>query len=284
MQARAEALGQGLPPLLVAAERLAFAVAPGAHGRRRAGPGAAFWQYRRAETGDSAAAIDWRRSARSDHLFVRQTEWEAAETVPLWVDRSQAMAYGSADETKHARAALLALALAVLLVRGGERVTLPGSGLARAIAGRGRLPALAAELDQPDPAPYGTPPQDPLPRGARAVFFSDFLGPRAAMEARIGAAADRGVRGILVEILDPAEIAFPFKGRLLFRSIDGGTRHETQRADSLRPRYLERLAERRAATEAMARQAGWLLLRHPLDTPPRAALLWLWAALGERVW
>ena len=32
--------------------------------------------------------IDWRRSASSDNLFVREREWEAAHTVWLWVDLS----------------------------------------------------------------------------------------------------------------------------------------------------------------------------------------------------
>ena len=44
---RAEALGARLPPLLVAAERVAATVAQGVHGRRRVGQGDSFWQFRR---------------------------------------------------------------------------------------------------------------------------------------------------------------------------------------------------------------------------------------------
>src|SRR5262249_30048253 len=67
-----------LPPLLVAAERVAVTVAQGVHGRRRVGQGETFWQFRHYESGDAAARIDWRESAKSQRLYVRETEWEAA--------------------------------------------------------------------------------------------------------------------------------------------------------------------------------------------------------------
>ena len=77
----AEKLSGALPPLLVEAERLVSTLAIGVHGRKRSGQGETFWQYRAAQPGDSLGQIDWRRSARSDRLYVRETEWEAAESV-----------------------------------------------------------------------------------------------------------------------------------------------------------------------------------------------------------
>ena len=78
LRARAEALGQTLPPLLAAAEHLAATVTLGEHGRRRPGMGDDFWQYRPARAGDALRLIDWRRSARSDQAFVQEREWQAA--------------------------------------------------------------------------------------------------------------------------------------------------------------------------------------------------------------
>ena len=46
---------------------------------RRAGE--SFWQYRRFVSGEPSQNVDWRRSARDDHLYVREQEWEAAHTV-----------------------------------------------------------------------------------------------------------------------------------------------------------------------------------------------------------
>jgi len=125
---RAEALGARLPPLVVAADRVAATVMQGVHGRRRSGQGDAFWQFRPFVTGDVPARIDWRQSAKSDRLFIRETEWEAAQTVALWRDASASMAWrsGPAVPPKRERAELLLVATASLLLRGGEQVRLVG--------------------------------------------------------------------------------------------------------------------------------------------------------------
>eukprot|EP01037_Dinobryon_pediforme_P045288 gene45288-57683_t len=121
-------LARRLPSLIVAARQVATTVMHGVHGRRRAGMGETFWQFRPFTTGESTTQIDWRRSARDDRVYVREREWEAAHTIWLWIDRSPSMAYVSAlaREPKVDRALTLGFAAAYLLVRGGERVGLRG--------------------------------------------------------------------------------------------------------------------------------------------------------------
>ncbi len=284
----AEKISGALPPLLAEAEILAATVAMGVHGRKRSGHGENFWQYRQAVPGDARSMVDWRRSGRSDHQFIREMEWEAAQTVSLWVDDAQSMDYRSegTERTKGERAALLALALALLLVRGGERVALMGTGAALARGGRAQLNRMAMELggaprdERPD---YGTPPADNMARGGRAVFFSDFLGDPDAMIPVLSHAAERGVRGCFVQVLDETEEVFPFDGRVVFQSMGGGTEFETQRARALRDAYGKRLAERRARLEDLARGLGWRVLTHRTSQVPRGALLWLYMAVGERI-
>jgi uncharacterized protein (DUF58 family) len=280
LRSDAEALAAPLPPLLAQAERLSASVLPGEHGRRRAGTGDAFWQFRPAIPGDSARSIDWRRSARSDATFVRETEWQASQAVTLWVDGSRSMEFASADAlpSKGARARLLGLALAVLLVRGGERVGLFGGDVPPR-SGRAQLDRIAAALSEPAGADYGAPGDAVPPAGSRALFLSDFLGDPGPAEAALARAADRDVRGALVQVLDPAEVAFPFRGRTVFESMGGGLRHETLHAGELRRRYLDRLGERRDRLEGLARRTGWLHLEHHTDAPPAPMLLTLFAAL-----
>lgn len=276
-----EALAAALPPLLVAAEHLAAAVQTGGHGRRRAGEGDEFWQFRPAFAGDSARAIDWRRSARSDAQYVREREWQAAQSVHLWVDASASMRFsGDAKRPeKAARARLLALALAVLMVRAGERVGLLAPH-APPRPGKAQLLQLAALLAGPGgPEDYGAPEAVGIAAHARAVFVSDFLGAPDAVQAALGAAADRGVSGVLLQVLDPIEEAFPFDGRVIFESMAGSLRHETRKAGDLRARYTARLAERRAHLADLARTAGWQFGTHHTGEPAAAALLWLYAAL-----
>ncbi len=300
-------LAGDLPPLLAHAERLAATVLPGDHGRRRAGQGDEFWQYRPAHEGDEARHIDWRRSARSDAHFIRQKEWQAAQTVLFWVDDSRAMDFASGRDlpSKGWRARLLALACASLLLRGGERVgllggrLLPGAGerqlgpLVLALAreggtngasanGAGEKGAPARSVPGGRTSEYGVPALGGLRANTRAVMISDFLGDPAALERALSQAVDHGVEGVLLQVLDPQEEAFPFDGRTIFESMGGTLRHETLKAGELRARYLDRLAARKAVLGDLARGAGWQYYCHHTDQPASAALLWLYGALERK--
>src|ERR1700747_416442 len=113
-------LAASMPRLILESRKIAATVIHGLHGRRRAGSGENFWQFRRFVSGEEARRIDWRRSARDDHLYVREQEWEAAHTVWIWPDRSPSMVFSSplARESKLYRTLVIALALAEVLVEG----------------------------------------------------------------------------------------------------------------------------------------------------------------------
>ena len=280
LRTRAEALGQSLPPLLAQAEMLASTVMLGEHGRRRAGMGDEFWQYRPAHAGDSARMIDWRRSARSDAHFVREREWQAAQSVTIWVDQGRSMGFSGAKgrAPKSDRAKLLALALSVLLLRGGERVGL--AGLSQPRAGRAQLLRLATRLaDDGEAQDYAAPETEGMVSYGRGVFLSDFLGDLQGIEAGLARAADRGVKGCLIQILDPSEEEFPFDGRTIFESMGRSLSHETKEAGNLRTRYLARLAERKDRLSVLARAVGWHFSTHHTGSPAQSALLWAYRAL-----
>ncbi|MCF6273124.1 MAG: DUF58 domain-containing protein [Rhodobacteraceae bacterium] len=282
MRARAQALAGALPPLLADAERLAANVAMGAHGRRRAGNGESFWQYRHAMPGDSLASIDWRRSAQGDALFIREREWEASQTVGFWVDPSKAMDYFSGKlEPKSQRAKLLALACASLLSRAGERVSLLASPAARPGFGQSKLHQMALALaGLGSDSDYGPLPHPHGVRGGHRLFFSDFMGDESTIFPALSAHAEAGNDGAIIHILDPSELSFPYDGRIIFESMGGLVDFETRRAKALRDEYLARLDTRSERLKTWAHRAGWHYLRHSTDTAPKAALLWLFNSLG----
>jgi uncharacterized protein (DUF58 family) len=259
---------------------LAGTVLLGEHGRRRAGQGDDFWQYRPVQQGDPVRLIDWRRSARGDTQFVREREWQIAQSVMLWVDQAASMRFTSDPNLpeKADRARLLALAVAVLLVRGGERVGLTGTTLPPR-RGNAQLLRLAEMFSLDDETDYGVPEARAMIPQARAMFVSDFLSDIAPVEAALTKAADRGVRGLLLQVLDPTEEAFPFQGRTIFQSMGGTLAHETLKAGDLRTRYLERLAERKAALADLCAATGWQYKCHHTDASAQSALLWVWRAL-----
>lgn len=278
---RAETLAANYPPLLADAEFLASTVLLGSHGRRRPGVGDEFWQYRSAVPGDSIRRIDWRRSARSDAQFVQEKEWQAAQSVLFWVDGGQSMDFGSEKElpTKRDRARLLALALCTLLVRGGERVALAGEKMPLA-PGPGQLNRIAQKLcESQPPVEYDQPDLGRLTARSRAVFVSDFLGDIETVAKQLTMAADRGIRGVLLQVLDPQEEGFPFHGRTIFQSMGKSINHETLKASDLRERYLGRLERRKQELADLAAASGWQYQAHRSDQSAQNTLLWMYSAI-----
>ncbi len=272
----AESLGATLPPLVVEAERVAATVMPGVHGRRRAGPGEAFWQFRPFISGDAVARIDWRQSGKADRVFVRETEWEAAQTVAVWSATDPGMEWRSTRElpTKALRAQLLLLSIASLLFRGGERVRL--FGIPRPFTGRGALRALAESL----PRMAGAATDPALPRHARAVLFGDFLAPLDETARVVTQLSAQGVRGHMLQVLDPAEEALPYAGRVRFEDLGAGPDALIPRVEAVRDLYAERLARHRDGLAALASSTGWRFSTHRTDQPPETALLALHQALS----
>jgi uncharacterized protein (DUF58 family) len=279
----ATSLAARLPGLVVAARQVAHTLLHGVHGRRQAGPGETFWQFRPFTSGEPAARVDWRRSAREDRAFVREREWEASHIVWIWFDRSPSMAFASelAPCAKADRAAVLGLALAELAVEGGERAGLIGltpplasrdviERFAEAIAADERLRGAAEPL----------PPTSPIKARSRAVLIGDFLTDAATVAEAIRVIAASGAEGQVLMIADPIEETFPFLGHTEFLAAVGAGRLRAPRAQSLRDAYLERLAAHREAIRAACAARGWGFALHRTDQSAAQALLSLRARLA----
>jgi len=290
-KAESAAIAGRLPPLLIAAERIAATVTQGVHGRRRVGSGDVFWQHRPYYPGDELKRLDWRQSAKSDKIYLRQMEWSAAQTVYLWCDLSPSMDYASKKDlpTKAERSLVLLLALSNVLARAGERVALLGDP-EPPISGRAVAERLADRLQhrtqvaQNSQAERSLPPPVQLPAHAHAVMISDFLQPIEEFRALIERFAARDVRGHLLQVLDPAEVAMPFLGRVRFKGLEREGELLMSRVESIRDQYLNKLDAHREELRTLARHAGWSFSTHVTDAPGAPALLALyqWLAADKR--
>ncbi len=278
----AHTLADRLPDLMLEARRVAITVEHGIHGRHRAGPGETFWQFRHYQNEDASNQIDWRRSGSSDHLFIREREWEASHTIWLWSDLSPSMNFQSSLSkiSKYDRALILIFAIGELLVRGGERIAmlgiLPPTAHRRAIQHMARavLDDLASDVPH-----QSLPPEATLNKFSEAVFLSDFLEPLDELEKRLTFFAAQGVKGHLLQIFDPAEETLPYEGRTLFEGIETRDTMLAERAENLRGTYAERLKEHRGKIRDLARKLQWTFAVHHTDRPAEEALL----ALHTRV-
>lgn len=275
----AEAISGGIAPLLLTAERLAATVIMGEHGRKRAGPGDSFWQYRPYSFGDSTQRIDWRRSARSDHVFIRENEWQAANTLWIWSNISARMDFVShSGQTKKERALLLTLAIAALALRADERIGVLDS-VEPASHGRSSLARIATTLltGKPENLPMISAQRT----GGTTVIVSDFLDDRAEIAKALVPIATNKTRGHLVQICDPAEETLPYDGRVEFTGMSSTEKIISNRTQDIRKAYIEKFHAHREMVRSLAASLGWSFTVHRTDQSPTTCLLALHHLIGD---
>ncbi len=276
----ARSLADTLPELLVEARRIAANVTAGWHGRRRAGPGETFWQFRPFLPGEAAQHVDWRRSARDNNLYVREREWEAAQTIWVWADLSSSMRFQSkqAPASKRDRALLLMLALSYALSEAGERVGL--TSLTRPLANRNATQTIAQTLVHENPdASFPNP--DGVRRFSEVILFSDLLDPPEKLAQWMTTISGAGAKGHLVQLLDPIEETFPFRGPTQFEDPENGSQLKAGRAQTWRQEYLQRLAAHKDQISTLARKFGWSYTLHHTDHSAVEPLMLLHSRLAN---
>jgi uncharacterized protein (DUF58 family) len=272
-------LAASLPRLVLEARRIAANVIHGLHGRRRAGSGESFWQYRRFVSGEPAQRVDWRRSARDDHLYVREQEWEAAHTVWIWPDRSPSMAFASrgARDSKLERTLIVTFALAELLVAGGERVGIPG--LMNPTASRSVIDKMAQAMLHDDATRLSLPPSFVPSALAEIVVLSDFWSPIAEIRGMLAGLSASGAHGALVQVVDPAEETFPYSGRIEFVEPEGFGVITAGRAERWADDYVARVALHRDQIRDETNKLDWLFTTHTTSRSAAELLLFLHAGM-----
>jgi uncharacterized protein (DUF58 family) len=273
-------LAARIPRLMLDARRVAATIIHGVHGRRRAGPGENFWQYRRFVSGEPSGNVDWRRSARDDHLYVREREWEASHTIWLWPDRSPSMEFHSdlTEWSKLDRALVVTFALAEVLVQGGERVGIPG--VIRPTSNRNIIEKMAQAIVHDITERPSLPPHFAPAPFSEVLLLSDLWSPIADFRTIIGQLAANGARGHVVQVVDPAEETFPYGGRVEFVEPEGLGSVTAGRAEMWRTDYQKLVANHRAALRAECEQFGWTFTVHRTDRGPTELLFAIHARMS----
>jgi uncharacterized protein (DUF58 family) len=263
-----------IPDCLVEARRVANIVIAGWHGRRKRGTGDNFWQFRQFTQGESVSNIDWRKSARDDQLYVRDKEWETAHTVWLWADLSPSMQFQSemSEVSKESRSLVILFALAEILSRSGERIGIPG--VMDPILARNGAERLAQVLahNQALNLKSSMPDISNVKRLSDIIIVSDFLGDDEEIISQVAAVAQRGTRGHLVEVSDPAEEIFPYTGRVEFTDPETNARLVAGKASTIAEDYSKAYKNRRVALSDEIRRMGWSYTHHRTDRAASEAL------------
>ena len=269
-----------MPDLITQARHIAGSVINGWHGRRKRGTGDNFWQFRPYAQGDMLSRIDWRRSARDDHTYMRDREWETAHTIWLWCDPSPSMLYQSrfSPVSKQHRALVLTLALAELFSRSGERIAYPD--VLPPLLARNGAERLATALLQTGTL-AAQPDLQPLQRFNELVLISDFLQPADILSAKLDQIARRGIRAHLIAVADPAEADFPFSGRTEFRDPVSGQILVAGRAQNYAEDYRRLYQAQHDFLRETCTRFGWSFITSTTDKPAAQALTTLHGFLGH---
>lgn len=276
LRADAEALARQLPDVSLQAAA-ADLVHPGAAGRKRAGAGEQFWQYRRYAQTDAADRIDWRRSARGDEYFVRETELETARTVLFWNDPHAGFDWAGdpGRETKADRARTIMLALGITLAKDGERIGILSGNRAPSL-GKSAPDKLAEDFLSAQTGTLAPPKSQAL-----AIVASDFYDGVETWRTRLAPLASTCRSGVLLAVSDPVEHEFPFAGRTRFSRPGTNLDRLFGRAETVKYAYLEKLAAHEEQLQALAGSMGWSLVRHRTDHAALRGAAALFAALEQ---
>ncbi len=270
----------------LAAERLANSISIGVHGRRRAGTGDSFWQFRNYQSDDPSHRIDWRQSAKGQHLFVREQEHESMETFWIWCNCGATMNFQSEDalQTKSHSAMILTMALTLLVQRGGEKFGLLGTS-DRAYSGMVGFEKFTRDLLTHESRKIESfdklPDTSTLPFRSVVVLISDFLDDPKVTDQTLKLISARGCHAHLLHIIDPAVEFFPFQGDLELANWSTSETLTFGRAEAIKDKYIQRFQQHKDELKDLSRQYDCKLIQHRTNTSENLALLAQYLALRE---
>lgn len=257
--------------LLLEARRLNRSLKMGEHGRRTAGAGSDFWQFRKFENGlDSPRLINWKQSAKSDGLFVRETEWSAPQTLSIVVDRTVDN-FIDHPKSKAYLNALIALTLGYAYSDVSEKVRIDCGEFLHMERPRDHV-EIANALLRPAASNWRLPATNDIPQNSKALLLSSFFNDRGQLREFLAQVTERGITGCLVQVVTNDELTFPFSGRVKFENAAGASVFQSNQARGLKTEYLKKLADNQHQLNLLALSCGWTFFPISVEQDPREIL------------
>jgi len=267
----AATLAGRLPELELHARKLVFDIRNGIHGIKNAGHGDLFWQHRPLASGEAMGAVDWRRSARTDDLYIREYERVSPQHYWIWIDLSASMSYKSEAiyDTKLERAIIVGLALAEIAAAQGDFVGIPG--IRELIRGHNVTYRLANSLKDSILSGHDFNPSLIPPHDGSLVILSDFWQPADALVKRFKLLSSFQT-GNLVRILDPLEPKFDFKNSVEFIDNESEGRIFLDSPQDFKSTYENKFQDHEIQLKKVAAGLGWPITTHLTNTPALSLL------------
>ena len=259
MRLKAEELSNKIPSLYVKADRIANTIWEGMHNRNKDGLGDNFWQFRKYEYGDPAHLIDWKKTAKSNETFIQEKELQTLQNFVIWRDTSRSMNFRSSEsiDTKLYRANLFTLTLTIILSKSGENIVLNGLK-SKLLKGGNAVNFVSNQINEKVTDSYKSSPNiNEIKNNSDVILIGDFLNNINETEKTIKELSNRGINGIIIQILDPAERFFPYKGRINFNGLEGEQNILIGKAESVRNDYKKAIKIHIEKLEKLTTSYSW---------------------------
>lgn len=259
MRLKAEELSNKIPSLYVKADRIANTIWEGMHNRNKDGLGDNFWQFRKYEYGDPAHLIDWKKTAKSNETFIQEKELQTLQNFVIWRDTSKSMNFRSSEsiDTKLYRANLFTLTLTIILSKSGENIVLNGLK-SKLLKGGNAVNFVSNQINEKVTDSFKSSPNiNEIKNNSDVILIGDFLNNINETEKTIKELSNRGINGIIIQILDPAERFFPYKGRINFNGLEGEKNILIGKAESVRNDYKKAIKIHIEKLEKLTTSYSW---------------------------
>ena len=259
MRLKAEELSNKIPSLYVKADRIANTIWEGMHNRNKDGLGDNFWQFRKYEYGDPAHLIDWKKTAKSNETFIQEKELQTLQNFVIWRDTSRSMNFRCSEsiDTKLYRANLFTLTLTIILSKSGENIVLNGLKT-ELLKGGNAVNFVSNQINEKVTDSFKSSPNiNEIKNNSDVILIGDFLNNINETEKTIKELSNRGINGIIIQILDPAERFFPYKGRINFNGLEGEKNILIGKAESVRNDYKKAIKIHIEKLEKLTTSYSW---------------------------
>lgn len=276
-------LVQQLNQLQLTARSVVEGITTGQHRSRLKGASVEFRQHRSYTPGDEPRRLDWRVLARTDRPYVREFQEETNLRAVILLDRSGSLGYGRRFGSKFDYARKIAAALSYLLLGQTESIGLAvfGNRIERWLAPQAHESQLARILEiLEDSSPAGASAPNVamhelatrLGRRSLVIVLSDLFAPLDRLRNGLARLRHDRHEVILMQVLDPDELEFPFRNFWRFRGLEG---EQTSLCDTslLRQTYLKNIARHELGLAEMCRALGMERTRFLTEQPLDEALL-----------
>ncbi len=279
----AEETTDSLPALMAKAEHAIASIMHGEHAQRKHGVGDKFWQFKEYQQYDRPQDIDWRQSAKSDAVYTRQREYQTMQHVTFWCSDNQSMEFSSRKKIpqKEEIAKTLTLALAILMTRAGEQVSLLGN--TRAGRSEHALQRLAETLCHKNEDALSLPDisKASVQKNCFLIQVGDFLNPLENIKSTFSNLSMQAGSGFVIQVLDPAEIKLPYSGRAIFKDHTDQHNEQINSVSSIRAAYQKRMKDHCYDIKEICDSYQWGYILHQTDQNITDTLFAIWDEINN---